>query len=270
VPRRLQFLLEGVTFVRPEGLAARDYAAVFVDCADHERAGLSVKARFPAPVGVVDHHLSNVGFGEYNLIDPASAATAEILAGLFFDAGLAVDAATAQGLYVGILTDTGQFRYDSTSRRTFLLAAELLTRGAKPSQAGYELYERETAGKLQLLQRFLASFRFECGGRVCVGVLPDGVFAETGSRPEDTEGLVDYTRAVDGVDIGVLIEERPDGIKASLRAKESAYRMDRVAAQFGGGGHACAAGLNVAGETSATFYPRLLAALTEQLRRVDG
>jgi phosphoesterase RecJ-like protein len=105
---------------------------------------------------------------------------------------------------------------------------------------------------------------------VCVGVLPDGVFAETGSQPEDTEGLVDYTRAVDGVDIGVLIEERPDGIKASLRAKESAYRMDRVAAQFGGGGHACAAGLNVAGETNATFYPRLLAALTEQLRRVDG
>ncbi len=270
VPRRLQFLLEGVTFVRPERLAARDYAAVFVDCADHERAGLSVKARFPAPVGVVDHHLSNAGFGEYNLIDPASAATAEILAGLFFDAGLAVDAATAQGLYVGILTDTGQFRYDSTSRRTFLLAAELLTRGARPAQAGYELYERETAGKLQLLQRFLASFRFECGGRVCVGVLPDGVFAETGSLPEDTEGLVDYTRAVDGVDIGVLIEERPDGIKASLRAKEAVYRMDRVAAQFGGGGHACAAGLNVAGEKSETFYPRLLAVLTEQLRRADS
>jgi phosphoesterase RecJ-like protein len=270
VPRRLKFLVEGMTFVRPEELVARDYAAVFLDCADHDRAGPLMKTLFPTPVGVVDHHLSNVGFGGVNLIDPASSATAEILAGLFFDCGLAVDAATAQGLYVGILTDTGQFRFNSTSRRTFLLAAELLARGAKPAQAGYELYERETAGKLQLLQRFLSSFRFECGGRVCIGVLPAGVFRETGSLAEDTEGLVDYTRAVDGVDVGVLIEERSDGIKASLRAKEPIFRMDLVAGQFGGGGHACAAGLNVPGEQAATFYPRMVAALTEQLRRVDG
>ena len=66
------------------------------------------------------------------------------------------------------------------------------------------------------------------------------MFAETGTLPEDTEGLVDYPRAIDSVDIGVLIEERADGIKASLRAKDPAYRLDLVAAQFNGGGHACA------------------------------
>jgi phosphoesterase RecJ-like protein len=266
VPRRLQFLLNGEAFLRPEDLGARDYAAVFVDCADHDRAGQPIKVRFPAPAGVIDHHLSNLGFGGCNIIDAGSAATAEILAGLFLAGGLEVDATTAQALYVGILTDTGQFRFNSTSRRTFLLAAELLTRGAKPAQAGYELYERETAGKLQLLQRFLASFRFECGGRVCIGVLQDNVFVETGSLPEDTEGMVDYTRAVDGVEIGVLIEERPDGIKASLRAKDPVSRVDLVAGQFGGGGHACAAGLNVKGGQMATFYPRLLAVLDAQLR----
>jgi phosphoesterase RecJ-like protein len=265
VPRRLQFLLEDMAFVRAEELAAGDHAAVFVDCADHDRAGESMKARFPMPAGVIDHHLSNAGFGEFNLIDPASAATAEILAGLFLDRGIAMDAATAQGLYVGILTDTGQFRFNSTSRRTFLIAAELLARGAKPAQAGYELYERETAGKLLLLQRFLASLRFECGGRVCIGVLPEGVFGETGSLPEDTEGLVDFARAVDGVEIGGLVEERPEGLKASLRAKNPAYRLDLVAGQFGGGGHACAAGLNAAGEKLATFYPRLVAALAGRL-----
>jgi phosphoesterase RecJ-like protein len=77
--------------------------------------------------------------------------------------------------------------------------------------------------------------------------------------------LVDYARAVDGVEIAGLIEERPDGIKASLRAKDPVYRLDLVAGQFGGGGHACAAGLNVAGETLATFYPRLVAALSGHL-----
>jgi phosphoesterase RecJ-like protein len=265
VPRRLLFLLGGMVFLRPDGFGTEEWAAVFVDCADHDRAGSPMKARFPAPAGAIDHHLSNGGFATHNFIDPTSSATAEILAGLLLDNGLPVDAVTAQALYTGILTDTGQFRFNSTSRRTFLLAAELLTRGANPAQAGYELYERESVGKLRLLQRFLASLRLEAGGRICLGVLPDGVFAETGSLPEDTEGLVDYARAVDGVEIGGLIEERPDGIKASLRAKDPVYRLDLAAGQFGGGGHACAAGLNVAGETLATFYPRLVAALTGRL-----
>jgi phosphoesterase RecJ-like protein len=270
VPRRLQFVIDGLTFLRPAGFSADDYTAVFVDCADHDRAGQKLKALFPAPFGNIDHHLSSAGFARHNFVDPTSAATAEILAGMLLDNGLPIDAATAQGLYVGILTDTGQFRFNSTSRRTFLLAAELRTRGADPAAAGFELYERETAGTLQLLQRFLASLRFEDGGRICIGLLPDGVFADTGTTPEDTEGMVDYARAIDGVDIGVLIEEQPDGIKASLRARDPAYRLDLVAAGFNGGGHACAAGLNLKGETPGSFYPRLVAALTERLRTVDA
>lgn len=272
VPRRLQFLVTGMTFLRTDDVLgdATDYAAIFVDCADHARAGERLKARFPAPVANIDHHLSNVGYAEFNLVDSASAATCEILAGIFFDNNLPVDAQGAQGLYTGVLTDTGQFRFTSTTRRTFLLAAELMARGAHPTEAGFELYERETTGKLQLLQRFLSSLTMECDGRVCIGTLPNGVFEETGSTAEDTEGLVDYARCIDGVDIGVLIEERPDGtVKASLRAKDPACRLDRIAAQFGGGGHACAAGLN-AKQGAAEFRGRLIAALARQLAVVDG
>jgi len=219
---------------------------------------------------VFDHHVSNTGYAQHNFVDPASAATCEILAGLFLDADLPVDATAAQALYTGIVTDTGQFRFNSTTRRTFLLAAELMARGARPVEAGYELYERETAGKLQLLQRFLASLQLECAGRLCIGTLPDGIFAETGTNQEDTEGLVDYARSIDGVDVGVLIEERPGAIKASLRAKDPAYRMDRIAAQFNGGGHACAAGLNLKNAALAEFRPRLVAAVAAQLAAVDA
>ena len=81
-------------------------------------------------------------------------------------------------------------------------------------------------------------------------------------------GLVDYARAIDGVDIGVLIEVRPNVIKASLRSKDPVYRVDRIAALFNGGGHACAAGLNMKAMTLAEFRPRLLAALEAQLARV--
>jgi phosphoesterase RecJ-like protein len=86
---------------------------------------------------------------------------------------------------------------------------------------------------------------------------------------EDTEGLVDYARSIEGVEIGVLIEERPGVIKASLRAKHGGLRMDTLAAQFHGGGHASAAGLNCQ-STLGEFYPKLLAALNQRLAEIDA
>ncbi len=267
VPRRLQYCTGGMEFRRTDDALCDPLAraAIFVDCADHARGGERLKAHFARPVGVIDHHLSNAGFGEVNLIERTSAATCEILAGLFLDAGLPIDAATARALYAGILTDTGQFRFQATTRRCFTLAGELVARGASPAEAGFELYERESPGKLRLLQRFLASLRLEAGGRLCVGVLPAGIYEETGSSVEDTEGLVDYARSIDGVEIGALVEWRPDGsVKASLRAKEPSMRVDLVAARFKGGGHACAAGLSVP-TPPADFEARLLAAMAERL-----
>jgi phosphoesterase RecJ-like protein len=272
VPRRLAYLCHGLTFLRTEEAQAlpADTAAVFVDCADHARGGERLRARFPLPAGNVDHHLSNTGFAAVNIVDRPSAATCEILAGLFIDGGLPIDPTTAAALFAGIMTDTGQFRYNSTSQRTFILAGELVARGAVPSEAGYELYERESPGKLRLLGGFLNSLRMEYEGRVCVGTLPPGIFEATGTTAEDTEGLVDFARCVDGVDVGVLIEERPDGgVKASLRAKDPRCRLDLVAGQFGGGGHACAAGLNLKPPAEG-FRGRLLAALGERLRLMDA
>jgi phosphoesterase RecJ-like protein len=123
---------------------------------------------------------------------------------------------------------------------------------------------------VELLRRFLGSFERRCDGRVCIGTLPLGVFQETGTSAEDTEGLVDYARGIEGVDVGVLIEERPDGVKASLRAKDPSLRLDQVAGLFGGGGHACAAGLSLRGETSAGFRARLESALAERLALRDA
>lgn len=270
VPRRLRFLTKEEPYYTADTLPAGPALGLYVDCADHARAGEPLQARFPRPFLNIDHHLSNAGFAEHNFVDVHSAATCEILAGILLDTRAAMDATAAQALYTGILTDTGQFRFNSTSRRTFQLASDLMARGANPVEAGFELYERETAGKLQLLQRFLASLRLECDGRVCIGVLPEGIFAATETTPEDTEGLVDYARSIDGVDIGVLIEDRGNAIKGSLRSKDPAYRVDQVAAQFSGGGHACAAGLNCKGVALAEFQRRLVQALRGQIAAVDA
>ncbi|MDR1010843.1 MAG: DHH family phosphoesterase [Opitutaceae bacterium] len=280
VPRRLQYLLTPETPFHSTGnippppaaspeIPAADWTAIFVDCADHERGGAKARLRFPAPAGCIDHHLSNASYAAHNIVDPAAAATCEMLAGIFLDLALPIDAETARALYAGINTDTGQFRFACTTPRTFKLAAELVARGASPSEAGYEIHERESWGKLQLLENFLRSLKLECDGRACIGVLPDGIFEKTGATVEDTEGLVDYARCIDGVEIGVLIEERPGAIKASLRAKNPAMRVDRIAALFGGGGHACAAGLNLKNAPAAArFRAELLAAIAAQLAAI--
>jgi phosphoesterase RecJ-like protein len=269
VPRRIRFLLGDTPFYQRDEIRHDGRLAIYTDCADHGRAGDRMKELYPEAFACFDHHLSNHGFGRHNFVDTASAATAEVLMGLFLDTGLPIDQTTAQALYTGIMTDTGQFRFASTSVRVFNLAAELVARGAEPSLAGQELYERESFGKLKLLQYYINSLKLECGGRVCIGVLRNGIFEEIGATVEDTEGLVDYARSVESVEIGVLIEERPGVIKASLRAKHGGLRMDTLAAQFNGGGHASAAGLNCP-STLGEFYPKLIAALNQRLAEIDA
>jgi phosphoesterase RecJ-like protein len=234
--------------------------AVTVDCADRKRLGELLSETFATVELNVDHHISNTKYGETNLIHGESAAAGEILAGIFLDNGYEIDAVTAQALYIGIATDTGQFRFAATTKQTFDLCRALMDHGADPAAAAMELYEKESPAKLALLQRFLASFEYLCEGKVCVGVLRDADFKETGAKKENTEGLVDYARSIDGVEIGVLLEERGDLLKGSFRAKDPKHRVDQLAKQFHGGGHACAAGFNPNMEFEA-FYPLLRKAL---------
>ncbi len=268
VPRRIKFLVGDTPFLYRDALVHDGRVAIFTDCADHNRAGDKVRQLYDEVFASFDHHISNSGFAQHNFVDKESAATAEILGGLFFDHDLQIDVTIAQALYTGIMTDTNQFRISSTSERVFFLCAKLVSLGASPAWAGVEIYERESSGKLKLLQHYLGSLRFECSGRLCLGVLPNGIFEQVGAMVEDTEGLVDYARAIEGVDIGVLIEERTGVIKASLRAKSPAFRMDTVAAKFDGGGHASAAGLNCSDSLS-SFYSKLVAALAQRLAEVD-
>lgn len=270
VPRRLAFAARGEKFVTPEAVDDRDYAVIYVDCADQDRPGLRMRERFPEVLGNIDHHVSNTIYAKHNCVSSGAAATCEILGALFLDGNMMIDAQTATALYTGIITDTGQFRFSSTSHATFKISAELMALGADPAEAGYELYEREPAGKMQLLQRFLASFEMHAGGRICIGTIEEGVYAETETSAEDTEGLVDYARGIEGVEIGGLIEERPDGVKASLRSNDPRIRVDRIAAKFNGGGHACAAGLTMSGMASVVFRRQLIDALEARLAEVDA
>ena len=268
-PATLEAFVGDTPFSLAEDFTPDGHIAVSVDCADFKRTGDRLNELFPEVALNVDHHISNKLYGEVNLVIATACATAEILAGFYLDNGYEIDPVTAQALYVGIATDTGQFRFPSTTPDTFEIARRLCECGAQPAAAAYELYERESFAKIKLLQNFLDSLTMEFDNRVCVGLIENGVYESTGATIDDSEGLVDYARAIDGVDIGVLIEDRAGALKGSLRAKDPKFRVDQIAKQFGGGGHACAAGLNVDDSSIKVFYPQLMAAIGEHLKTID-
>lgn len=270
VPASLEAFVGDTPLLMAKDFEPDGHVAVTVDSADFKRVGDRLNELFPEVALNIDHHISNKNYALENIVIADACATAEILAGFFLDLGYEIDPITAQGLYVGIATDTGQFRFPSTTPDTFEIARRLCEHGANPSRAAYQLYERESFAKIQLLQHFLDSLHMEFDHRVCIGLLENGVYDKTGATIDDAEGLVDYARAIDGVDIGILIEDRDGSIKASLRAKDPFYRVDLVAKVFGGGGHACAAGLNVENSSMAAFEPQLIKALGEHLKTIGS
>lgn len=269
IPKTLRFLVAHTPFHQGADFNLEGWDIISVDCADPRRTGETVSRHMDRTVGNIDHHISNTGYGQVNLIEGASSATGEILAGFFLDGEFEIDAETANALYVGIATDTGQFRFPATTRHTFEIAGKLIEQGVDLNQVNLELYERESFHRLELLQRFLQSLSLHFDNRVCIGLLEDGVYEAVGASVEDSEGLVDYARSIDGVDIGVLVEEQNGKIKGSLRAKEPKYRCDEIARRFNGGGHAAAAGLNYDSSLEA-FVPLLLQAIGDQLNKVDS
>lgn len=264
VPRNLQPFVGDTPFLLAEDANLEGRTLVSTDCADRKRFGKAFEPRLGPVTGNIDHHISNSNYAEVNLIDGESCATGEILAGIFFDLDLPMDPVTAQALYIGIATDTGQFRFRGTSRRTFEIVGRLMDAGADPAEAALHLYENESFAKLKLLQKFIESFERHADGRICLGVIDADMYTTTGADTEDTEGLVDYARSIDGVAIGVLLEDRHGSIKGSLRAKDPACRVDLIAREFNGGGHAAAAGFNM-DEPLASLKPRLIEALQKSL-----
>jgi phosphoesterase RecJ-like protein len=260
VPLNCRSFVGDTAFHLDEAGVETDRVAISVDCADRKRLGPVLQEAYPDVYLNIDHHISNSLYARHNLIEGQASATGEVLAGMMLDLAIPFDAVAAQALYVGIATDTGQFRFGSTTKNTFEICCHLMESGADPAAAAMELYERQSRAALALLQRFLASFRYLCDGRVCLGIIREEDWAATGATKEDTEGLVDYARAIEGVDIGILLEERDGTLKGSFRAKDPVHRVDQLASQFNGGGHSCAAGFNPELPLD-IFLPRLMTAL---------
>jgi phosphoesterase RecJ-like protein len=247
--------------------------AVIVDTGDLKRTG-SVAAEHGewlsrATIAVIDHHVSNAGFGAANWIDPAAAATCEMVALMLPELGIELDQELATALLTGIVQDTHTFAHPNATPRTLRVAAELVEAGASLSQLNRAVYADKPFSTLALWGRMLNSIEELSEGRIVHASMTLEMLRETGEQPNASEGFVDLLGSTKAADITVLFKQaEPGSTRVSVRTTE---RADAVAitSAFGGGGHARAAGCTVEGPIE-TARELVLAECERELARGDA
>src|SRR4030095_13633346 len=191
---------------------------------------------------VVDHHASNTRFGDINLIDAASPASAVLCRELLRRLDLPLDPDIATALYTGLVTDTGRFQYQTTTPRTHLLAAELLAAGVQQYEVAKSVFETNDISYLRLVADALARIEQVPEASLVWTRVDLADLAAHGVDMDETEGLIDLVRTDGASDVAAVLKPQPEGgYKVSLRSK-GATDVGRLATRFGGGGHKYAAG----------------------------
>lgn len=209
---------------------------------------------------VLDHHMSEDDLGTEPFKDVKAEATGRLVYDAAGHLGVKLTPEIAMPLFAAVATDTGWFRFGSTSPLTLRCAAALVEAGAKPAEIYGALYEQSTLARQQLTGRVLSTTSSELNGRLIVSRILREDFAATGALPSDTEDLINLTLQVKGTEAAVIFVEQPaGGFKISFRSRCS-LDCSKLAEQFAGGGHKAAAGATVAG-TYDDVRPRVLDAV---------
>ncbi len=252
--------------VYDEALAEKRFAEadalVVLDTSNKARIGRLAKHLdlHAIAVAIVDHHVTHDGFGQVNLVEPDLASTASLVWELVGEAGWTPDLLAAEALYVGLFTDTGNFRYSNTDARAHRMAAALVAAGVEPNVTTARVHATASPGRMRFFGEALAALQVLENGRLVVIEATPDQFARHGLVGADTEGLVDLPRAIAGIDVVALFSEvEPSKVKVSLRST-GRVSIDQVCARLGGGGHPHAAGVQLRGsreDAKAKILPEL-------------
>ena len=228
--------------------------AIILDCSDLQRIGKAVSTVNRIPVIInIDHHITNTHFGNFQLIDTSACATTEIIYRLLKKMAVPINRAVATSIYTGIFTDTGSFRFSNTNRSAFAICEEMLGLGVDPYNVAQHVYETYSLGHIRLLNLAINSIEISYNGKLSMMVLTKKMLDETGTQPEDINGLINYAKGIEGVKVAVLIQgltnnkgepKKPGRFKVSLRS-DGTVDVAAIATSFGGGGHYRAAGFSI-------------------------
>jgi phosphoesterase RecJ-like protein len=252
VPAKFHFL-PGSNLITTPPAEPRDFDVVIsIDASNWQRVGTAAqKIKSKKHFINIDHHVSNDKFAEINWIVPDAPASGQIAYDLIKRGGFPLTHDIAVCLFAAISTDTGSFTYANTTADCLRVAAELVQTGFDVGEICRHIYESYPYARLQLLQMALADLKLAHNKRVAYYWITNEMYEESGAKREDTEGLIDYARSIEGVYVAILFEEltEPNKVRISLRSKHPKVDVNSIARRFGGGGHPEAAGARITGET---------------------
>ncbi|HEX4422424.1 MAG TPA: DHH family phosphoesterase [Kofleriaceae bacterium] len=283
IGRRYKWLPLVHTTVQTISFDERFDCTIVVDCADVTLLGDTLPP--PEVCGTLitlDHHASGRPFGDIAVWDPSAAAVGVLVHRIALHEGWPVTLEAAIPMYVSLISDTGGFRHANTNAEALHVGAALIRAGVVPSAIAASLEERPSPSKLRLLGAVLSTLELHCAGRA--GVLSVTTDMVEGARAswEDIEGMVNWGRNVDGVQVGVLLTTaKGGGVRVSMRSRSDKIDVGRVCMTLGGGGHPGAGGCHLPGELEdaklrvvhaldAAFVPRGPAITTIPVDRSQG
>lgn len=267
LPDNLAFLPGSDRIETPPAEPVEAEVAIALDTATQPRLGENaLHASSGASVWLnIDHHVSNPRYGEFNYIDSNSPATGQILYDLIIALELPFPDETRDAIYVAVSTDTGSFQYPNTTAHTYELAADLIRRGLDVGKINELIYDSHPFRRVELMRALLNTLERTEDGVVAHWELRDETRKKLQLLPEDSEGLIDIIRAIRGVQVAAFFEELPDGkVRVSMRSKDRQLDVCKIASEFGGGGHALAAGIRMPGPLE-DAKPQVLAAIQQAI-----
>ena len=239
--------------------------AILVDAAGSFRAGCEIKAK---EIIRIDHHIGGNKESNYDFIDTYAPSTTFLVAKIlrYWDEEK-IDENIATNLYTGLITDTGNFRYNNVTEEAFELAEFLVKKGVDPHYVSNMVYERNKPSTIRLLQLTLSTLRLYNDNKIAVLIVPRKFLKQTGALEEETEGFVNYARSIEGVEVAFIMIQKEDlqTWRVSIRGKGN-VDVRAIAEKFGGGGHRDAAGCRIKGLQDEVLY-KLLEASQEQISK---
>jgi len=237
-PERYRFLPAAQNIVHDINNVEQYDVGIVLDCSELARVGDEAEniGKIKKLINI-DHHVSNSGFCLLKMLDAQASSTGELLFRLMQEMRFKMSKDICTNLYAAIITDTGCFRYSSTTNETLFAAGNLVNNGADPQWIAENIYESDSPARLKLLAKALETLSLDLKNKVGSMVVTQKALQETGASWELTEGFVDIPRTVGGIEISILYTQRGDNnYKLSLRSKADA-NVEKIAKKFGGGGH---------------------------------
>jgi phosphoesterase RecJ-like protein len=249
IPAIFRFLPGVELIVRDPGDFAGYDTAVTLDCSDLSRVGgvADEVSKIPTLINI-DHHVTNTGFGDHQLVDPEASSTGQVLYRLFTDLGVEIDTPMAYAIYTAVFTDTGSFLFQNTNPEAFYVCGKMAEKGVDTFKVAQNLFATYSLGRLKLLNMVLDTIEISGNGKLSVMYLTQDMLRETETRVDDINGLVNYAKHIEDVQVAVLIQEsrRMPGVNhgthyhVSLRSNGH-VDVGTIASAYGGGGHPGAA-----------------------------